>query len=291
MKIHAFLLAVFVSFFGTQSLSAQEDLSELMSLYTEDNGSAYLQPIADVFTTNLNMGLFRSAKVEEGFHLDIGVIGSLSLIQSEQKTFTAFTESDQSGQSVIAPTILGSNEAVKVRTNEGTVYSFPGGFEVDMLPLAVPQVRIGSILGTEAVVRYIAFDLGDNFGRINLFGFGGRHSISQYIPNSSIDISLGYFQQKLEIAEIMDADTRLFFAHIGQTKNLFSYYAFGGFQQGSFDVAYEYSEIEDIRFTLDNEASILVGAGAGVQLSVLYLHAELGYSQQLTAAFDLGFNF
>ena len=144
-----FFLVNFKTIYGQEN----EDLSVIMNVYQEGNGQGYLQPLADAFTTNLHSGLYRSPKIQEGFHLDLGVVTSLSFIGSSQKTFTAVTQPDPPNQEVTAPTIFGDNQPVRIPTEEGTTYTFPGGYEVSMLPLAVPQLRIGTLFGTEALVR------------------------------------------------------------------------------------------------------------------------------------------
>src|SRR5205085_12029337 len=68
--------------------------------------------------------------------------------------------------------------------------------------LAVPQLSIGSIAGTRAVVRYIALDVGDNeIGNFSLFGIGAQHSISQYVKLLPVDLAVGAFYQQLEIGD------------------------------------------------------------------------------------------
>ena len=137
---------------------------------------------------------------------------------------------------------------------------------------------------------YIAFDVGNDFEQVQLFGFGGRHSISQYLEDSPIDFTIGYYQQKLDVANIIEANTRMFHVHIGRHQEPLSYYALLGYQRGTFDVTYEFSEVEEVAFDLDNKGNILLGAGVGLKLPVFYLHAELNYSKQLTAALGIGFN-
>ena len=285
-----FFISVFL--FGTLITYGQnnEDLSVIMNVYQEGNGQGYLQPLADAFTTNLHAGLYRSPKIPKGFHLDVGVVTSFSFIGSSQKTFTAVTEPEPPNQTVTVPTIFGDNQPVRIPTEEGTTYTFPGGYDVSILPLAVPQLKIGTLLGTEALVRYIAFDVGDDFEQVQLFGFGLRHSLSQYLEEAPVDLAIGYYQQRLDVAEIIEADTRMFHLHVGRQLNLLSYYAILGYQQGTYDVAYEFSEIEDVQFEMENAGNILFGAGIGLKLPVFYVHAELNYSKQLTAALGIGFN-
>jgi hypothetical protein len=65
----------------------------------------------------------------------------------------------------------------------------------------VPQLRIGSVFGTEALVRWIAYHQGDSdVGKVDLFGIGGRHSLSQYLgAKPPLDLSVGAMWQKVSV--------------------------------------------------------------------------------------------
>ncbi|MCK4304898.1 MAG: hypothetical protein KAY24_11730 [Candidatus Eisenbacteria sp.] len=63
------------------------------SIYGEENGEGYLQPLADALGSNLNAGLFRTAYVPvDGFHFYIGIAGMAAPISDDSKTFMARTE-------------------------------------------------------------------------------------------------------------------------------------------------------------------------------------------------------
>jgi len=61
--------------------------------------------------------------------------------------------------------------------------SFPmtSGSDISTLLLGVPQVEIGSFMGTELLLRLIPpMNLGKTFGKFSFWGVGLKHSISQY---------------------------------------------------------------------------------------------------------------
>lgn len=73
--------------------------------------------------------------------------------------------------------------------------SLPPGQNMHTIVAAVPQLEIGSLLGTELLLRYIppvVFD--ENIGRFSFWGIGIRHSISQYLREPFLDIAfqVGY---------------------------------------------------------------------------------------------------
>ena len=62
------------------------------------------------------------------------------------------------------------------------------------LPLFTP----GTLYGTQAIVRFLYADVGDEeLGSVSLFGFGFQHSISQYLERElPLAVAAGFFWQK-----------------------------------------------------------------------------------------------
>jgi len=132
----------------------------------------------------MNSGLFYSAQIKKkGFQLYAGLVTMTALISNDQKTFTAKTEEMfYPPATTKAPTIFSSTEGAAVEGTGGTAYVFPGGFSMNALPVAVPQISIGSFMGTEASFRFIDIELDENLGSLNLTGFGIRHSFLWKLP-------------------------------------------------------------------------------------------------------------
>jgi len=60
-------------------------------------------------------------------------------------------------------------------------FSLPKGAGLDAMHFGVPQLEIGSYYGTEFLIRYIPkINYGQTIGDFGFFGFGLKHSISQY---------------------------------------------------------------------------------------------------------------
>ena len=59
--------------------------------------------------------------------------------------------------------------------------AMPSGGNIDRIVAGVPQLEIGSLYGTELLVRLIPpLDLGEYVGKFSFWGLGLKHSISQY---------------------------------------------------------------------------------------------------------------
>jgi len=64
--------------------------------------------------------------------------------------------------------------------------AMPEGGNIDKIMAAVPQFEIGSLYGTELLIRFIPpLDYGDWIGKFSFWGIGLKHSISQYFYNDT----------------------------------------------------------------------------------------------------------
>lgn len=63
-------------------------------------------------------------------------------------------------------------------------FNLPPGLNMTKFFAAIPQVEIGSLFGTEALVRFIPpVDMGENIGKFAFWGIGLKHNISQYFTD------------------------------------------------------------------------------------------------------------
>jgi len=288
------LLILLISLFSHQQIQAQ-DLEDFVGSYTGENGQGFMQPLGDAFGADMNSGLYHSAKIDSGFHFFIGVITTTALISNDQKTFTATTEGFFSPQRMAeVPTIFGAVEGVTVEGDAGTSYQFPGGLNLDILPIGVPQLEIGNIYGTQGTVRYIAVDLGDNFGKLTLFGWGIRHSISQYFKQAPLDISIGYFQQNFDIGNVVEANSYLAGVQAGKDVGKINFYGGVAYENATLDIEYNYDDgeqVEQIVFELEGANTVRFTAGVGLNLSVFRLFADINLSNQTVFSAGFGFEF
>ena len=182
---------------------ANAQVESALSAYTGVNAQAYMSPLVDAFGADLNDAFFYSAYIPKSgpkFSFELAVMSVI--FDDEDKTFQAQTQGGfvpQTPGTFEAPTIVGNTNAVTVPGQGGTSFSAPGGFDLNSFALAVPQLRIGNLKGTEAVVRFFAADISDNeISEVDLFGLGIRHSLSQYFE-SPIDLALGGLWQSFSM--------------------------------------------------------------------------------------------
>jgi hypothetical protein len=282
---------------------AAAQIGDQISAYTGDNAVGYLTPLADAIGADLNSALYHSAYIpESGLHISVETRVVGVIFADDQRTFRATSQGGFSPETTVdAPTVVGSGEAVIVLGDAGTEFAFPGGFDLNSFAIAVPQIRISSFKGTEALVRYIAINTGDvEIGNLALYGFGLRHSISQYFePTFPVDLAAGFFWQKFTLGEDLIDSQALSFG-VQASKRLpagfvtLEPYASLSMDTFSMDVSYTSDASgtdEAVSFTYDADTSLHLTAGLSINASVVSLNGEYSFAGQNTFAFGFGFGF
>ncbi len=277
-----------------------QDLEDYLSKYTSENGQLYLQPFANAFSADLNSGLFHNAKIhKKGFQLYIGLVSQVAVIPGKAKTFTAtikdsYFTSDKDGIEVTnAPTVFGTTEGPLVTSDNGLEMYLPGGLDLDYLPLAMPQITIGSLWGTDLNARYVSVDVSD-LGKIELAGWGVRHSIDQYVKVLPLSVAVGYYHQSFKVGEYIDAKTNVFNVQASYNIPVITFYGGLGIEKGKMDVEYTYEGDGDnngdkIAFNLESEGSVRATIGLCFNLGPVKLHGDYNLAKQNTFAVGLGF--
>ncbi|PWD98136.1 hypothetical protein DDZ16_17500 [Marinilabilia rubra] len=175
-------------------------------------------------------------------------------------------------------------------------YAFPAGFNVDYMPLATPQVTIGSLLGTDLTIRYITLDLED-LGDLDLFGWGLRHSLNQYLTFLPVDVAIGYYNQSFKIGDYMDASAVLISLQGSYSVPVITFYGGLGIESSNIDVQYTYSregEVADetIKFEMEGANSLRFTIGLTLNLGPVKINGDYNIAKQntLSAGIGIGIN-
>jgi hypothetical protein len=294
--IPCFVFYVFAVFI---SGPAEAEIGDQLSAYTSANAKGYLAPLKDAFGTDLNSGLFYSADVPvSGIHISLEFRAMVAFFGDDDRTFHATTEGGFTPQQTTeAPTVAGPGKAIGLVGSGGTEYYFPGGFDLSSFGLVVPQLRIGSIHGTEALARFFALDAGDSeLGKIRLYGFGLQHSISQYLgPALPLDLSAMFFWQEFKLGKNDAGDdlltTSAFSFGAQASKNLGIVQPYGGLSLETFSMKANYtSDVpgETGTIDLDYATTSTVRLTAGVSLSFYFLRLNAEYSFSSMNSFGFG---
>jgi len=189
-----FLIILFLSF--SISLSAQiKTVGEFFAGGVTDAGTlleAYITPWANALGTSLSGGWYNTAKPHKPGGFDITLTTNISFVPADAKTFDLadLVLSDNvelpSG-STTAPTVAGESTSGPeltyfVQDYEIASLHTPQGTGVGLMVSPMVQIGLGLIKSTEVNFRFFPnVELG-KYGKLGLWGIGGKHSISQWIP-------------------------------------------------------------------------------------------------------------
>jgi hypothetical protein len=283
------------------SVFADGAVQNQISVYTGPNAVGYLQPLANAFGATLNSSFGYSAYIpKSGFHISLEAPVMGVIFEDADRTFEATTESGfQPPTTADVPTVVGDGEAVNVSGGGGATFSFPGGLDLHSFGLAVPQIRLSAIAGTEAVVRWIAFEQGDaDIGDISLFGIGGRHFLSQYMGEKPLlDLAIGALWQSFSVGENDAGDdfcsSDALSIQLQASKRapvgflVFEPYASVAWEQLSVDLAYEDANGNPVEVSLDGENDVRFTVGAGFNFVAGHLWADYSFANTNNFSFGL----
>jgi hypothetical protein len=180
---------------------AGAQLSDNLSILDPINAEGYLKPMQRGYGQAMNANLFRTGYIpvdEFGGSLDF--IAMKTFYQDKDRTYVGRTGEGFDGPAnAVANTVVGSGDATVVEGNNNTAYVLPGGFDMSGASLAVPQLAINIMTGTELSVRWISLSLSDaEVGEIRYVGLGVRHNISQYLREDLVHLALSGWYQTLD---------------------------------------------------------------------------------------------
>jgi hypothetical protein len=160
----------------------------------------YMKPFANILGSDLNAGWYNTAKPHELGGLDITASVSWAKAPASALSYDLATlnlnGTIEPNPGTIAPTIAGQQEnrpglsySQMVDMGGGNmqevVYSritVPDGAGYDYFPLPMAQLTVGLPFGTDVSARFIPMIGYRDYGEIGLWGVGGKHSISQWLP-------------------------------------------------------------------------------------------------------------
>lgn len=278
---------------------AQNQFEDAVKQLNSDNVRGYLQPFINSFGANLNSGLYHSANIPEtGISVRLDLIGMGTLIGDGEKTYSAVPPQPFDQTPVQTATIFGERgTVVHLAGAPNVTYQFQNGqVKATLAPLAAPQLTIGTIAGTQAVIRYAPIPTINDFPKVTLFGIGARHSISRYLPESPVDLAAGAFYQSLDIGDIISAHTFNISAQASKSFAILTLYGGVQWENSSIDLNYTYTgpgstPNTKVGISMDGENKVRATIGAGLNLAILNLAADISVGKVTVVSGGLGFGF
>tara|TARA_R110000850_G_scaffold241496_1_gene366125 strand:+ start:51802 stop:52827 length:1026 start_codon:yes stop_codon:yes gene_type:complete len=321
---------------------SQNQLEDLLAAGIEDAqrfSAGYISPAAEGMIFNLSNGWMQSAEVKKPLKFELSVIGNVSFVKDEHKSFTLNTNEynnlyfrDGSISKEVG-TAFGENNPdvivyaiVKDDTGlfeEEVEFELPQGLgseNINMLPTAFLQARVGLFKATELKVRYFPkVDYEDV--KTGLIGVGLQHEFTQWLPadkvfpvaiagfigftnlNGSYDFTDSQIiegtSQKFEVKQNswlfqLQASTKLkvinFYGGLGYVTGTSDFDVVGTYTVRAGTPLFESQSTFEDPFSVRNKVSgIKANIGTQLQLGFFRIFAEYNLAEYNTAVAGIGF--
>ena len=211
-----------------------------------------------------------------------------SIVSDAQKTYEAAAPPGFVPTTFATATVFGGKGAtIEHKDVPGLKFKGSNGIiNTSIFPLAAPQLRIGSIYGTEAIVRFIAVPAISNNETARLitcsWGIGARHSISQYIPNSPVDIAAGVFYNSFTVGDLITSNGIAINATASKSIKILMLYGGLAWEKSTMNLKYNSTDptappVVDV--SLDGANKFRFTVGVGVSLGILKIFADANSDQ------------
>jgi hypothetical protein len=308
----------FILLFQTSSYS-QFELGNTLQKIGNDYAQKYLEPLTTGLGTNLNSGFLGGyspsgySKIPIWPHVYAGVKFFGVLMQDVDKSFNLSYQSTENINGVPvqvnwtvnnAPTVFGSTTpAVATGTYNigGTQYTTEkaliGGIEdTKFVPLLIPQIGVGTIFGTDLIIRGLPSIGYGNYGTFTLFGLALRHNLGGYIKELPFDIAVQGGFQKFGITDknankFINATSTFVNLQFNKTFAIISIYAGAQYENYSVDVNYAYTSSLgnlNVSFNQKGENSFRGIIGATLSLGFIKFNTDLNYGSKFAFSAGLG---
>ncbi len=325
---------VSILFLSVFNLFAQDDLQSQLEQFGQQYGMSYVGPMPELFGAANNMGLYQDAKIASGLGIDlyVGVSFMGGMPSGVSKTFSGNYKFDITSDMLTgnpdadaiktyldahpedafiegsisdAPTIFGDNDQkelqlVKNIPNIGTISTaikLLPGYNLSVVPSMAPEVAIGTLFGTQAIVRYMPKMKVSDMGDFEFFGWGLRHNFDQYIPVPMfpLNIAASFYTQSIKLGDIVDSRTLNFGVQTSlNILPIITPYLGYQLEKTSMEFSYTYKYVDyngnqmSIPISFTNETDFSGRLIAGLSFRFLLLNINFDYSFAKYNAFSFG---
>ncbi len=175
-----------------------------------------------------------------------------------------------------------------------------------VMPLAAPQLTIGTLYGTQASIRYLpSIDSIQEIGTISYMGYGLQHNPAVWFTEPlPFDIAVAYFAQKLEIGSLVEADAHSYGINVAKTFggkmiHITPYLGFS-IEKSKMRFRYDYEtgstsdqipDIIHIDFNVDGKNKNRFTTGLSFRLGLLNFNADVNFAKYPSASAGMMLNF
>ncbi len=296
------LLIVFLKLILFANIFAQDDFKGFIEKVTDQQIDGYFKPFTTAFSSAINSGLYHTAETHKIGGFDLTIKGVGVIIPDKDKIFTAYVPEQEktiNGNTIHIPggnqewsTVFG-----KKRDNDLPNIN-PGGMDVKLVPMAVPQLSFGLGNNFEIMIRFLKFNLGD-FGDISLYGIGLKHNIKKYLLNVPLfpDISIQTTYQMLKAGDIVDSKSFAINTHLSENFLIFTIFSGLGYESTNVNLNYTVNDPgsefngNKVTYSTNEKNNLRFVGGLRVKLGLLSLNSEINLGKYNSVSAGIGITF
>ncbi len=162
------------------------------------------------------------------------------------------------------------------------------------LPLAAPQLTIGTVFGTQFSFRYLPnVQITQQIGSFKYFGFGIQHNPAVWLGTPlPLDLSVGYFTQTMDVGTLISTTTKSWGIQASKQLgwsylNLTPYF---GYLHESSTMTFTYTpaamtlpdgeiyQPDPVNFALTGQNTSRITAGLGIRLGIINVNADYNFA-------------
>ncbi|MGD1007356.1 MAG: DUF6588 family protein [Ignavibacteriaceae bacterium] len=220
---------------------------------------------------------------------------------------------------ISGPTVVGSKNQDVIITFPGKTFTYNtqpftvpqqsislavNGYlnNLPILPVAVPQLSIGTLVGTSVTLRYLpSMKLNSDLDNITYYGIGIQHNPALWLNvPMPVDLSLGLVAQTLTVGSVLKATGESLSLNVGKTFGfgLFSISPYANIAVEKSTIKVNYSETfntvvgfetDNISFDEDGANTVELVLGTNLRLGIVNINVDYSISQFNTLSAGLGF--
>ena len=271
---------------------AQSDLEKTLQQFNSTQVTGYIQPLADLFGANMNAGMFHDAEIPRGgFHFSFELVGMGAMVGDNQKKYT-LTPDNPNIPPFSTATMFGG-KADSVVNGPFKYKGIADGFvNTSIFPLGAPQITIGDIYGTRAIIRLVATPSMKGFPSATLWGLGLQHSISQYVPAVPVDIAAHLFYSQFRFGDLVSFNGTSIGVEASKSLSVLRLYGGLAWEKSSMEVKYTpvnaTSPAVDITMNGANNFRATIGLGLHLAFFSIFADANFGSVTNFSAGIGFG---
>jgi len=271
-----------------------QSLESTLQQFNEITVKGYIKPMADLFGANMNAGMFHSAEISKaGFQLSFEIVGMGAMVGDNQKTYTVSSPAGFNPSTFQTATIFGGKGGGVTDAGTGFTYRGSDGYiNTTIFPLAAPQITIGDIFGTRAIVRFLpAPAFGDQYPKSSLWGIGVQHSISQYISAIPFHVAAHVFYNKYSAGDLINCSGTSIGLDASKKFSVLSLYGGIAWEKSSMEVKYTpvSTQVLPVDITMDGANSFRATIGLGLHFGFFSIFGDANFGTITNFSAGIGF--